>query len=141
MERSDLAHNGIVSNDRHLEPASPGKRPPAYSLRALGKHGLPEIVDAGGVKYHLTRTVKHDFWAATGVYLGTNGKKAVLKMGRVEPFAGVSFEWAGRFLCRRELRFYRALADVGNVPMVLGEVGRTGFLHEYAEGRPLSREA
>jgi hypothetical protein len=128
-----------VSDDRHLEPRTAGKRPPAYALRALGRDGLPEVVEAGGVSYRLTQTVKHDFWAATGFYLGEDGQKAVLKMGRREPYAGIPLAWAGRFLCARELRFYRALSDLPNVPAVLGEVGKTGFLHGYVEGRPLSR--
>jgi hypothetical protein len=132
-------HNDGVT-DRHLDMQTKGKRPPAYALRALGRNGLPEMVEAGGVKYQLTQTVKHDFWAATGFYLDENGAKAVLKIGRLEPYAGVPLDWAGKFLCRRELRFYRALADVENVPAVLGEIGTTGFLHEYVEGRPLSRK-
>jgi hypothetical protein len=116
-----------------------GTREPAYALRALGREGLPEVIEAGDIHYALTQTVKHDFWAATGFYLGDNGKKAVLKMGRVTPYAGIPLSWAGRFLCARELRFYRALADVKNIPAVLGEVGRTGFLHEYVEGKPLAK--
>jgi hypothetical protein len=114
-------------------------RPPAYALRALGRNNLPESVEAAGITYHLTQTVKHDFWAATGFYLGENGKKAVLKIGRVEPYAGIPLRWAGRFLCSRELRFYRALADVTSVPAVLGEIGATGFLHEFVEGHPVDK--
>src|SRR5687768_3051291 len=130
-----------VAEDLHLQPKHPGKRPPAYSLRALGRKGLPEVVEASDrLLYRLTRTVKHDFWAATGFYVGANGKLAVLKMGRVEPYAGVPLEWAGRFLCWRETRFYQALADLPNVPAVLGTVGRTGFLHEFVPGRPLAKD-
>ncbi len=128
-----------MTDDRHLAPKTPGKRPPAYGLRALGCDGLPDEVEAAGIKYRLTKTVKHDFWAATGFYMGDDGRKAVLKMGRHEPYAGVPLAWAGRFLCARERRFYRALADLANVPDVLGEVGKTGFLHAYVEGRPLSK--
>ncbi len=119
----------------------PGNRPPAYALRALGRKGLPKVVSgADGVNYHLTRTVKHDFWAATGFYEADNGRRAVLKIGRVEPYAGVPLVWAGRFLCRREMRFYQALADVPNVPALLGTVGNTGFLHEFVPGRPLAKD-
>jgi hypothetical protein len=128
-----------VPEDRHLSPSGTPSRPPAYALRALGRGNLPETIVAQGVTYRLTRTVKHDFWAATGFYLGDNGIKAVLKIGRVAPYAGIPLAWAGRFLCARELRFYRALADVENVPAVLGEVGKTGFLHAYVEGKPLAK--
>jgi len=124
-----------------LQRTQPGKRPPAYSLRALGRKGLPEVVEADdGVLYRLTRTVKHDFWAATGFYEGANGKLAVLKIGRVEPYAGIPLDWAGRFLCWREMRFYRALVDLPNVPSILGTAGLTGFLHEYVPGRPLAKD-
>ncbi len=125
--------------DRHLQLTQKCNRPPAYALRALGRNNLPETVDAGGIKFHLTQTVKHDFWAATGFYFGENGKKAVLKIARIEPYAGIPLSWAGRFLRSRELRFYRALSDIQNVPAVLGEIGNTGFLHEFVEGHPLDK--
>jgi hypothetical protein len=129
-----------VSEDRHLRPPVPSRRPPAFALRALGKRGLPEQVQINGAIWRLERTVKHDFWAATGFYLDQHRNRAVLKMGRDEPFAGLPLAWVGRFLCRRELRFYRRLADVPNVPALLGTVGRNGFLHAYVPGRPLDRD-
>src|SRR5437016_5164465 len=95
-----------VPADRHLRASQPTHRP-AYSLRALGRRELPERLDVNGTRWQLERTVKHDFWAATGFYLDESGHRAVLKIGRDEPFAGVPLDWAGRFLCRRELRFYR----------------------------------
>lgn len=109
-------------------------------MRALGKRNLPETLLIDGVPWELTRTHKHDFWAVTGFYENAGGEKAVLKMGRTEPFCGVPFEWTGRFLCRREMRFYNALSDLPNVPKVMGKVGRTGFVHEYAKGEPLQRD-
>ncbi len=65
---------------------------------------------------------------------------AVLKIGRVADFAGMPLEWLGKWICGREMRFYRKLADVPNVPKVLGMVGPTGFVHEYVQGRPLSKD-
>jgi hypothetical protein len=109
-------------------------------MRALGKKSLPETLDLDGVHWKLIRTHKHDFWAVTGFYENDAGTRAVLKMGRVEPFCGVPMEFIGRWLCRRELRFYSRLADLPNVPAILGRVGATGFLHEFAPGQPLSRE-
>src|SRR6185437_2682182 len=38
----------------------------------------------------------------------------------------------------REMRFYRKLSDLPNVPKVVGTVGDTGFVHEYVHGRPLA---
>ncbi len=108
-------------------------------MRALGKADLPKTITVAGQTYQHEATIKHDFFAATAFYLDPAGRRAVLKIGRVTDFAGVSLEWLGRWLCRRELHFYRRLSDLANVPKVLGTVGRTGFVHEYVPGRPLSK--
>lgn len=126
--------------DRHLAQRQPGKRPPAYSMRALGRSNLPETILLDGVTWRHARTHKHDFWAVTGFYESDRGERAVLKMGRTEPFAGVPLEFIGRWLRRREMRFYTALRELPNVPPVLGVVGSTGFLHVYVEGHPLSKD-
>lgn len=109
-------------------------------MRALGKRDLPPTLLINGVPWKHIRTHKHDFWAVTGFYENPQGQRAVLKMGRTEPFMGFALEWTGKFLCRREVRFYNKLSDLPNVPKVLGTVGTTGFIHEYAQGAPLSRE-
>lgn len=109
-------------------------------MRALGRAGLPERFEVGGRPYHLIRTVKHDFFAATGFYADAAGRTVVLKMGRVVDFGGFPLDWIGKWLCGREVRFYNKLADLPNVPAVLGRVGATGFVHEYVEGRPLAKD-
>lgn len=108
-------------------------------MRALGKGDLPEVVNVGGREFRRTKTVKHDFFAATGFYAADDGTQAVLKMGRTTRFFGFPFKWIGRRLCQRELNCYERLADLPNVPKVLGTVGDTGFVHEYVPGRPLAR--
>lgn len=112
----------------------------AYALRALGRGRLPDRVILADGEYVLHQTIKHDFFAVTGFYERTDGRRAVVKMGRTAPLAGLPLEWIGRWLCGRELRFYQKLADLPNVPQVLGRVGTTGFAHAYVEGRPLSKE-
>jgi hypothetical protein len=121
-------------------------RPPArpervaYSMRALGKAGLPREFALNGTTFRLLRTVKHDFFAATAFYGDdATGRTVVLKAGRTGDFAGVPLLWLGRWLCRRELRFYTRLADVPNVPGVVGTVGPTGFVHDFVAGRPLEK--
>src|SRR5205823_444622 len=37
--------------DRHLSASAPGMRPPAYSMRALGRKNLPETLDLDGVAW------------------------------------------------------------------------------------------
>ncbi len=116
------------------------RRPPAYAMRALGRSDLPPTFQIGGTTWRHVRTVKHDFFAATGFYedAAGSGQRVVLKLSRTVDFAGVPLEWLGRWLCRREQRFYARFADLPNVPAVVGTVGRTGFVHAYVEGVPLS---
>ena len=109
-------------------------------MRALGRDDLPTEFRLGEVTWRHSRTVKHDFFAATGFYEDDRGRRAVLKMSRTADFAGLPLVWLGRWLCARELRFYRRLADLPNVPDVLGTVDDTGFVHAYVEGRPLSHD-
>jgi hypothetical protein len=108
-------------------------------MRALGRAELPATLDLRGQRYRHAKTVKHDFFAATGFYDDDHGNRVVLKIGRTSDFSGVPLQWLGRLLCRRELRFYSAMADLPNIPSVLGTFGATGFVHAYAKGQPLAR--
>jgi hypothetical protein len=122
--------------------AEPARRPGnlAFAMRALGRDEPPRAFVLGGRRYTRSRVVKHDFWAATAFYADDTGAPvAVAKVNRREPFLGLPLAWIGRFLCRREMRFYATLADVRNVPALLGRLGETGFVHGYAPGRPLRR--
>jgi hypothetical protein len=110
----------------------------AFAMRALGRRDLPASIAVGEKVYANQKNVKHDFFAATGFYGDAEGVQAVLKVGRVNDYYGFPLIGLGRWLCRRETRFYRALADLPNIPKILGTVGTTGFVHEYARGRPLS---
>lgn len=109
-------------------------------MRALGRSPLPGSIELDGVRHRLVRTVKHDFFAATGFYQNPRGGRVVLKISRTQDFAGFPLRWIGRWLCQREQRFYRKLQDLPNVPRLLGMVGETGFVHEYVPGRPLSND-
>jgi len=111
-----------------------------YSLRALGKSNPPASLTLDGVTYHHEQTVKHDFFAATAFYLSPTNQRIVLKIGRTQDYAGLPLQWLGRWLCNREIRFYRACQDLPNVPEFLGRVGKTGFAHAYVPGQPLSKE-
>lgn len=110
-----------------------------WTLRALGRRDLPADIAVGGRTYRLLRTLKHDFFAATGLY-GDGADRVVLKVGRTEPFFGFPLLGLGRWLRRRETRFYARLADLPNVPALLGTVGPTGFVHRYVPGQPLSKD-
>ncbi len=108
-------------------------------MRALGEGDLPPWVMARDVIYRHVRTIKHDFFAATGLYQAEDGSRAIVKINRRTDFLGLPLEWAGRWLCNREVRCYHALADLPHVPALLGLVGTTGFIHDYIEGRPLAK--
>ena len=109
----------------------------AYAMRALGRRDLPPALSIAGKIYRHQKTVKHDFFAATGFYDHADGERVVLKVGRVNDYCGFPCLWLGKWLCRREMRFYSKLRSLPNVPAVLGKVGATGFVHQFVHGRPL----
>lgn len=108
-------------------------------LRALGRDGLPERIDAAGCAYSHVGTFKHDFFAATALYQGPSGK-IVLKVGRVAPLLGIPLDWIGAFLAKRESRLFRLLSSVDGIPRLVGRWGRTGIIHEFVEGEPLAKD-
>jgi hypothetical protein len=122
---------------RHLAP--PHEARPFYSFRALGRENLPESITLESQQYELLQTVKHDFCAATGFYQSSEGRKIVLKVSRTAPFLMIPLKWFGRHLRDREMRFYRKLEDLPNIPRLIGLVGETGFAHEFVAGRALER--
>jgi hypothetical protein len=105
-------------------------------LRALGRADLPARIRLADAEYTHTRTYKHDFFAATGLYGGPGGQ-IVLKVGRAAPLFGLPMSWLGRFLMQREEEIYRAAGDLPGVPRWLGRWGETGLIHAYVEGHPL----
>jgi len=106
-------------------------------LLALGRSDPPGSIDVEGNTYRFDRLFKHDFFAATALYVGPAGK-VVLKLGRTADILGLPAEWIGRLLARREAWAYRLLADLEAVPEFLGRWGRTGIVHVFIEGQPLS---
>jgi len=93
-----------------------------------------------GVVYNRVETFKHDFFAATGLYRGPTGDLAVLKVGRTNELLSIPMDWSGRFLGKREIRFYELVQDLPGVPRFIGPVGRTGLLHAFVPGHPLGRK-
>lgn len=105
-------------------------------LLALGRNDLPPEILCDGAEYKRARVLKHDFFAATGLYEGTEGA-VILKIGRTADLFGFPMEWLGAFLCRREVVGYQRLSDVPGVPALIGRVGRTGFVHAFVPGHDL----
>jgi hypothetical protein len=111
------------------------------SLHALGRDGLPGRIDIDAGTFQLEQTVKHDFFAATGFYRADSGRRLVVKINRRQSLFGLPLRWLGRWLCEREVRAYRKLADVSNVPQLVGTVTDTGLAHVYVEGNPLCKDS
>ncbi len=114
-------------------PSSP------YFLKALGRKQLPVQIYLPNGDYCLERVFKHDFFAATGLYRGANGRRVVVKFGRRADILGLPVDWIGRYLTRREGRIYQELADVSSVPPFCGFCDSLAFAHEYVEGHSLQK--
>ena len=108
---------------------------------------MPRAINYRQNAYYLQRILKHDFFAATALYtlhLDTKDscagapEKMVLKVGCHQFFFGIPMAPVGLFLSGREIRNLRRLKGVDNVPQLLAEYGRYGFLYEYIEGKTLA---
>jgi hypothetical protein len=110
-------------------------------MLALGRRRPPGAVLLAGRAYRHVQTVKHDFFAFTGFYDSRAGDRIVVKIGRTADFLGFPLIGLGRWSRNRELHFYRALADLPQVPRVLGTLGPTGLVHSYIPGRSLAGAA
>ncbi len=121
------------------------KRQPPASLFALGHGHLPAKVESRGRIYRFSKLYKHDFFAATGLYervdeateSGQPGHWAVLKVQRTYPYFGWPMKWLGKRVARHEIRIYETLQGVPGIPIFLGQIGPTGFLHEFVPGEEL----
>ena len=96
-----------------------------------------ESFTLGGRTYTLEKVLKHDFFAVTARFRGPDGEAVCLKHYHTEPWLGLDLEWAGRLMADREVRHYRLLADLENVPHLLGRVGKSAFAHSWVEGNDL----
>ena len=96
-----------------------------------------ESFTLGDRTYRLVKVLKHDFFAVTARYAGPDGEAVCLKHYHTEPWLGCPLDWAGRLMADREVRHYRLLQDLPNVPRLLGRVGKSAFAHEWVEGNDL----
>ena len=96
-----------------------------------------ESFELAGRTWRLDKTLKQDFFAATGRYVSDDGRRVCLKHYHTEPFLGCPLEWAGRLMADREVRHYRLLQDTGGVPRLVGRIGPSAFVHEWVAGNDL----
>ncbi len=104
-------------------------------------HSPAEVLSVGGVEYGLERVFKHDFWAATCLYVSSDAKarfpRVVVKFGRSQGFAGVPLVWSGKLLADHEQAIYDRLAGLAGVPAWVGRVSPTCYAIEYIDAKPL----
>ncbi len=110
-------------------------------LLALGGREIPAEFEAGGVKWRKLKAFKHDFFAATGLYESTDGRKAVLKIFRPGSYYGIPYGLLSRWQAAHEEKIYLKLQDTGAVPRWIGRYGGTGIIHEFVPGTDLDRES
>jgi len=122
-----------------VNPRGDGYTRPANAWRYAVLGGvLPTSVVVDGRRYVHVETLKHDFFAATGLYRGPEGL-AVLKLGRSTDFLGLPMGWLGEILESHEWALYARASGISGVPALIRRVGRNGLLRTYIPGHPLGR--
>ncbi len=117
-------------------------RPPVF--RALGAADPPELVEIDGETFRRCEILKHDSWAATGIYASAT-RRAICKFNRRQRILFLPMGWLGRRLAAREQGFMDRLAGIDGVPGSLGPVcvgGRrltNAVSREFIEGHALRR--
>ncbi|HMP80561.1 MAG TPA: hypothetical protein PKD54_13990 [Pirellulaceae bacterium] len=122
-------------------------------LRALGNHEPPTEVEINAATYRWERTIKHDSWAATAIYVAAdpslnallqNGAhRIVCKFNRVQPLGFLPCRWLGRWLAKREARMYARLEGIPGIVRAYDQISAAGqklphaVAHDYIAGHPL----
>jgi len=132
------AEHGVVSSTR----------PRPSWLKALGDGAPPERLEIAGREHRLVEVFKHDSWAATSLYVNSDGRRKVVKIHRRSSAFGVPLSWVGRRTARREAEMLRRLADLPGIPTLSGPVLVQGVpqpnavARDFLDGHPLGdREA
>lgn len=110
-----------------------------HQLRALGKSELPEQIELDGHTLGRRKLFKHTAFAAVGLY-ANDVRQVVLKCHRAAPLLGLPLAWLGELMARYEAAVLRQVHDIRGVPRLVGMHGRTGLMHEYIPGQPLTRD-
>lgn len=123
------AKNTAVPGTRH-----PSVRPRPPVFRALGASDPPAAVEIDGEVFQCSEILKHDSWAATGIYASAT-RQAVCKFNRRQPILRLPMAWLGRRLAAREQGFMDRLAGIDGVPGSLGPVCVAGKRLDNAVSR------
>ena len=104
-------------------------------FRALGHAEPPADVVLQNESFQREEVLKHDSWAATGIYRSATGRRAICKFNRSQPIGWIPMRWLGRVLARRERRCMARLEGVPGVPPDLGPVRVAGQILPHAVSR------
>ncbi|MAX25477.1 MAG: hypothetical protein CMJ19_13335 [Phycisphaeraceae bacterium] len=127
-----------------------GKPRPAL-FRALGKNEPPTEITADGQRYVQVKILKHDSWAATGLYAGDDeagnpgaGQKIIAKFNRQQSIFGFPMKWLGLILASGEHTIMKAMADEPTIAHSFDVIEVEGkqvhhvAAHKYIDGHPLT---
>jgi hypothetical protein len=128
------SHRDAVPAFRLVEPPSADVRPRPAVFRALGHDDPPATVEIAGEVFRLHEILKHDSWAATGIYDSDTGR-ALCKFNRQQSIGGVPMTWLGRRLAARETAFMERLAGIEGIPVSCGPVASGGRVLPHAVSR------
>ena len=115
-------------------PSATRVRPRPAVFRALGHDDPPPAVEIAGETFRLHEILKHDSWAATGIYASAS-RRALCKFNRRQPILGLPMRWLGRRLAAREAAFMERLAGIEGIPVSLGPVSCAGRPLPHAVSR------
>lgn len=134
-------HAGPVgSRPQAVQTSRP--RPPLF--RALGRAEPPAAVEIDGEVFRIEEVLKHDSWAASGIY-ASPVRRALCKFNRRQSVLFLPMQWLGRLLAAREQSFHDRLDGVAGIPRSLGPVRVDGqvlpnaIAREFIAGHALAQ--
>jgi hypothetical protein len=117
------------------------RRPDVF--RALGPEEPPSNIMVGDTEFTLCNCLKHDSWAATALYVDTEGRGLACKLNRKHPLpGGIPTRGLGVWLAGREARVMRDMTGCAGFPRWPGRVTSGGteldnaVAHWWIDGEP-----
>jgi len=117
-------------------------KPRPATFRALGHQEPPLEIVIDGTVFERLDVFKHDSWAATAQYRGPEFD-TVCKFNRIQPIAGLTTRWIGRFLANREAFAYDQLAGIPGIAPGCKTISlhnktlKNVVAHQFVPGHPL----
>lgn len=127
-----------MPSDKKMSDKQKAKRERKYhKYLALNGKDMPETISMNGFEWKKEKVFKHDYFAATGLYINSDGEKIVLKLFRDHSYFGLPSRILSRIQVKHEKKAYLRLQGTSCTPKWIGEYGYNGFANEYIEGKTL----